>query len=439
MISKLFVALAVLSISSSSMAGPFWDQLIKNSGYNAENHAFCYTDENGEVAGANVHKKSYLASITKLVTTYVAIHKLGASFKITTKLYYNPKTKELHIAGGKDPVYSKRKLFYLVNQLNNAGIKEVSKITFDDNFTAWALSENAGVAQRTPETQSKTSIANTLKAYLHTPEWNLNKKAYEAFIGDSSREWLDFLRMERNPENLDLSIGSVEHSEAAPFDLQAEGVRSFNVLSPEIEDYLKYTNILSHNYFADELFKVVGKEAYQETLKEFMDQNFPDYKNTRVGFKEDEPTVLIYNGSGYPLSSPRRDNYATCAVIVKMIEKMDEELQAVDDEIQKVVAVTGTDEGTIKTRLRGEVFENKGVVKTGTTDPVSALAGMLSTKTGRRYFAIFNHRAGGLSATPLRSFQNRVTRQLMDDFGGGEAFDYTPKKMYPTQDLMTEN
>ena len=169
-----------------------------------------------------------------------------------------------------------------------------------------------------------------------------------------------------------------------------------------------------------------------------MDENFPDYKNTREGFKEGEPTMVIYNGSGYPLENPRRDNYATCGVVVKMIEKMDEELEVVGDEIQKVVAVTGVDSGTIKSRLRGEVFANKGVVKTGTTNPVSALAGMLNTKSGKRYFGIFNHRPGGLSATPLRSFQNRVTRKLMDDFGGGEAFDYTPKKMYPVKDLMTE-
>ncbi len=438
MISKLFAVMAVISISQSAFAGPYWDQLIKNSGYNPESHALCYTDSNGEIAGENVHKKSYLASITKLVTTYVAVHKLGAQFKLTTKLYFNPETKELHIAGGKDPVYSKRKLFYLVNQLNNAGIKEIKKITFDDNFTAWSASENYGVAQRRPDVISRSKVAQTLKAYLHTPEWNLNKKAYTAFIGDSSREWLDFLRMERNPENLDLTIGAVEFSDKASFDISGEGIRSFNVLSPKIEEYLKYTNILSHNYFADEFFRVVGKEDYASTLKEFMDQNFPNYSETRVGFKKDEPTIAIYNGSGYPLENPRRDNYATCAIVVKMIEQMDRELEDNQDEIQKLVAVTGVDSGTIRSRLRGQQFENKAVVKTGTTNPVSALAGMMSTKTGKHYFAIFNHRWGGLSASPLRSFQNQVARKLMDDFGGGESFDYTAKKMYPVRDLMIE-
>ncbi len=438
MISKLFAALAILSISQVTMAGPYWDQLIKNSGYNPESHALCYTDENGELAGENVHKKSYLASTTKLITTYVAVHKLGAAFKLTTKLYFNPETKELHIAGGKDPNYAKRKLFYLVNQLNNAGIKEIKKITFDDNFTSWSASENAGVAQRRPHRQSHADVTKTLKAYLHTPEWNLNKKAYTAFIGDSSLEWLDFLRMERNPENLDLTIGAVEYSEKAPFDITGEGIRSLSVLSPKIEEYLKYTNILSHNYFADEFFRTVGKEDYQATIKEFMDQNFPNYKETRVGYNKDEPTIAIYNGSGYPLESPRRDNYATCAIVVKMIEQMDRELEDNQEQIQNIVAVTGVDDGTIRSRLRGEQFERKAVVKTGTTNPVSALAGMMNTKTGKHYFAIFNHRWGGLSASPLRSFQNQVTRKLMSDFGGGESFDYTAKKMYPVRDLMIE-
>jgi D-alanyl-D-alanine carboxypeptidase len=121
-----------------------------------------------------------------------------------------------------------------------------------------------------------------------------------------------------------------------------------------------------------------------------------------------------------------------------MIEEMDQELITAGEEIQKLVAVTGVDAGTIRSRLRGEQFENKGVVKTGTTNPVSALAGMLSTKSGRRYFAIFNHRWAGLSSSPLRAFQNRVARKLMSDFGGGEAFDYTPKSIYPVDELMSE-
>ncbi len=438
MVSKIIVALGVLSVSQVTLAGPFWDQLVSSSGYKAADHAFCYTNSDGELDGANVHKKSYLASTTKLVTTYVAVKKLGSAFKLTTKLYYNKETKELHIAGGKDPVYSKRKLFYLVNQLNNAGITEVDSITFDEDFTAWAHSENSGVAQQNPQKQSNSNVAKTLKAYLHTPEWQLNKTAYTNFIGNSSREWLDFLRMERNPENLNLKVGSVSFNNAAPFDISAQGVRSFNVLSPRIEEYLKYTNILSHNYFADEFFRTVGKDDYQRILKEFMDEYFPDYKNTRVGFKEDEPSMAIYNGSGYPIYNPRRDNYATCGIIVRMIEAMDKELIDTGEEIQKIVAVTGVDAGTIKSRLRGEQFANKAVVKTGTTNPVSALAGMMSTKTGRRYFGIFNHRWAGLSSSPLRAFQNRVARKLMDDFGGGEAFDYTPKKMYPASDLMIE-
>lgn len=438
MLSKLIVAVATVSITQAAFAGPFWDQLIKSSGYQAGNHAFCYTNSEGEIVGENVHKKSYLASITKLVTSYAAVNKLGAAFKLTTKLYYNPKTKELHIAGGKDFNYSKRKLFYLVNQLNNEGITEIKKLTFDDSFTAWAHSENTGVAQRLPQEQSTSSVAKTLKAYLHTPEWNLNKKAYNAFIGSSSRDWLDFLRMERNPENLKLKIGEVGYSDEAPFDISSNGVRLFNVLSPRIEDYLKYTNILSHNYFADEMYRTIGEKEVQNILKNFMDENFPNYEETRVGFDSNEPTIMVYNGSGYPLSNPRRDNYATCAVIVKMIEQMDRELEDAGEEIQKLVAVTGTDAGTIRTRLRGSQFENKGAVKTGTTNPVSALAGMLNTTTGKRYFGIFNHRWGGLSSSPLRTFQNRVTRKLMSDLGGGEAFEYTPKKIYPVNELMVE-
>jgi len=433
---KLIVLMTLMTLKPLS-AGPFWDKLMRAGRLKPANHAMCYYDSKGDLRGENVHKKSYLASITKLLTTYVATHQLGAAFKHSTKLFYNEKTQELHIQGGMDPIYSKEKLFYLVNQFNNNGITKIKKITFDKKFSAWSQADSPSLAQRRPSRVSSKKTAGTLKAYLHTPGWNANLKAYRGLIKSNSREWLDYLQIERDPKKLKLSIGSVIPAEKASFDIKGSHVKSFIVLSSKIEGYMKHYNIYSHNFLSDEYFEVAGgKKEVDKILSEFMNEHMPNYNAKRVGFKKGEPTIQLYNGSGYPLENPRRDNYATCAVVIKMIKQLDIELQQNDHEIQKLIAVTGTDNGTIRKRLRGAQFKNKSVVKTGTTNPVSALAGMMSTQTGRRYFAIFNHRWGGLSSSPLRNLQNKVARKLMSDFGGGSAFKYRPKKIHTVDDVI---
>ena len=110
-----------------------------------------------------------------------------------------------------------------------------------------------------------------------------------------------------------------------------------------------------------------------------------------------------------------------------MIRELDRELINLDKKIENLVAVTGMDDGTIRNRLRSSAMRDKAVVKTGTTNPVSALAGMMNTQSGRRYFGIFNHRqmsGGRISASKLRLVQNEVALKLMSDFGGGRNFGY---------------
>lgn len=425
---KLTLALTLL-FNTAVYAGPTWNRLLQASGLNPEHNAFCYYDENGDIQGANVHKKSYLASVSKLVTTYAVAKKLGTNFKHQTTFFYDPETKSMHIQGGMDPLITFEKTFYLVNQFNHHGITEIDQLTFDDKTLIWPKSH--WDRQNSP-VLSHSQKAKYFYDYLHTPEWNVLLIRYREFYNRYNQDTLDFLRINERPEELNLSIGKVEHSDEAPFDINKENVMKLIHLSPEIENFLKYMNVLSHNYYADEYLNVVGEEEFQEILSKFMEEHFPNYEETRIGFSKGESTFGIFNGSGLPdyRTGSRKDNYATCAVIIALIRELDLEVQAMERKIEESVAVTGVDMGTIKGRLRGERIKDKAVVKTGTTNPVSALAGMMNTKTGRRYFGIFNHRqmGGGLiSAGPLRALQNELAYKLISDFEGGEDFGYQRK------------
>ena len=101
-----------------------------------QHHGFCFTDSKGEILGHNIHRRVRLASISKLITTLWFIEK-SPEFQYKTKIFFNPETKELHLKGDEDYVFSRRKMFYLVNQLSALGINEISNLTFDENVIAF--------------------------------------------------------------------------------------------------------------------------------------------------------------------------------------------------------------------------------------------------------------------------------------------------------------
>jgi D-alanyl-D-alanine carboxypeptidase/D-alanyl-D-alanine-endopeptidase (penicillin-binding protein 4) len=424
-------ALFTVFFSMSAHAGTIWDGLIKASGLNKKHHAYCYFNRQGELTGSNIHKKAYLASITKLMTTYAVAKKFGTDYKHQTVFYYDKASKKMHIEGGMDPLFTYEKTFYLVNQFNRHGIEEIKSLTFDDNTLIYPKSHL--------DRQNSPVISNDKKAqylfdHLHTPGWNVLLTRYRDFYKKHDKELLDFLSITNRPSELKLSLDKVTYAKNIPFDKEGEDVIRLVHLSPKVENFLKFMNVKSHNYYADEYLNVVGKESFDKIMDDFMNEHFQGYEDVRVGFKSGEPSIGIFNGSGLPahINGVRKDNYATCAIVVTMIRELDREIEAIERKIEESVAVTGIDLGTIKNRMRGNSLKNKAIVKTGTTNPVSALAGMMNAHSGRRYFGIFNHRqmgGGRLSAGPLRSFQDELVYKLMKAFDGGVSLGYKRKSL----------
>ncbi len=425
MIKKIALTAALLT-STAGFATPTWNRLHSQYNLSTNQHAFCFTDSNGELIGANPHLKVRIASVSKLATTLWAIDKKTPQFQYETFFYF--KDGHLHIKGSRDTVFSRRKLFYLVNQLNQQGIKKIDSITFDDKTIALASAEDyvGEVLTITP-----TRTAANLKDFLHTKEWNVLKPVYRDFINSTPASLRDRYGL-RALEELSLDIGQVSASNTAPFDVDGSGVTKFSLLSSAIEDYMKFMNIVSNNFIADQTFENLGGEAeFDKYIESFMNEHFKDYETKRTGFSSQEPSFKMFTGSGLNTNrnGTRVDNYASCAIIVKLIEVLDEKMQELDSVIQKIAAVPAADGGTFRKRLNSPVLKNSIVAKTGTLFHTSALAGLVSTQKGVQYFGIFHQLQGSKANANL--IQNQMVRTLIDQGGGPKTFTYSPEYFFP--------
>jgi D-alanyl-D-alanine carboxypeptidase/D-alanyl-D-alanine-endopeptidase (penicillin-binding protein 4) len=426
---KRIVSLSLL-ISFITLSAPVsaanlnqqWKKLHRDYRINVEPHSYCLKSDSGGITGQNVHKKVTIASVAKLITSLFAIEKLGSDYQYETKFYFNG--KKLHIAGSLDPVFSKRKLFFLLSQFNNLGINELEEISFDKKVMVFTKAE--GYTGEVIRVSSARTAAN-LKDFWHTPSWNKLKTAYKEFIQQTPSHIIKELQIERNLENLSMKVGKVTSKEMSTIDLEG-----YSHLSPALEVYLKYTNLVSNNYIADKVFdKLGGEKAFDDYFETIADEVNPDHRQTREGYKSNERTVKMFTGSGLNTAREGRrvDNFANCSTVVGLIKRLDDILERSGSVIQKVVAVPGRDGGTFRRRLRSERFKETMVAKTGTLYHTSALAGMINAKSGRSYFGIFHQMTGAKGNA--KTVQNKMVEKLWESLGEIEKLPYDKKSFFP--------
>jgi D-alanyl-D-alanine carboxypeptidase len=99
--------------------------------------AFCFAVEDGAVTGYNENDPVRTASVTKTLTTFWAVERLGPDFQYTTKIYYQPSNHEMHIEGQRDPFFDRDRMYTLLADLNRKGVKKIDHLTFDSNFWFW--------------------------------------------------------------------------------------------------------------------------------------------------------------------------------------------------------------------------------------------------------------------------------------------------------------
>jgi len=419
---KSFLLLISLSATANANLEKKWVALNKDFSIDSSKQSFCLQMPSGEVIGKNIDLPVRTASVSKLITSLWAIDTLGPDYEYDTKFFM--KGKRLHISGSLDPVFSKRKLFFLVNQLNNLGIHELDEITFDEGVKVFTKAE--GYVGYVLNVTTARTAAN-LKDFLHTPGWNKLKAAYNEFVKSTPQALMDGLQMVDDLEKLNLKIGRVRQVKENPL-----GRDGFIHLSPAITVYLKFMNITSNNYIADQVFKKLGGEKgfdkyFEELLPKLVLPN-----NSSNG-----PIVKMYTGSGLDSKrdGSRVDNTSSCRAVAGMIKRLDQILIDAGNTIEKVVAVPGVDGGTFRKRLRSPRLAKTLVAKTGTLFHTSALAGKVNASSGPAYFGIFHQLTGWKGNA--KAVQNKMVDEMVTELNG-QKFDYTPRYFFPADKNMSE-
>ncbi len=430
MIKKLILPLTLLSLAPSALLAqsvvPKFVELNKEFKIDSSKQAFCYRDRRGELYGHNPHKKVTIASVSKLITSLWAIEELGAEYRYPTKFFL--KGKKLHISGSYDPVFSNRKLFFLLAQLNNQGVTELEEITFDKKLRVYTKAEGylGSILNVTP---SRT--AANLKDFWNTPTWNKLKPFYNDFAKNTPQSLRDHLSLPDTWEGFNMKVGKVYLVDENPV-----GEGGLIHLSSTMERYLKFTNIVSNNYIADEIFNKLGGEKefdkyFEKIKKDFSKGSFPSQESS-------EPLVKMYSGSGLDSkrNGSRVDNYSTCAMTLELVDRLHKLLDDSQVPIQKVVAVPGTDLGTFRNRLRSARLDKTFVAKTGTLYHTSALAGVLFGARSKVTFGIFHQLTGWKGSAKM--VQNKTVDALWQTYAPDKKLEYRPTFWFPADQPLQE-
>lgn len=388
---------------------------------------FCYALEDSQVKGIDQDQPMRIASVAKTLTTFWAIESRGADYRFNTRLYVRPSTGEMHIQGSNDPFFDRDRLFTLIADLNAKKVTKLNRVTADHNvrvnydateFRYWSRpstvikkkvhgkvrrivvgGQTGGHDPKNPffiaENHSDTSISDQNIALRL--QQGLNTKMWTSYMSSRYGRSRAANPLAKLPESVRLETAKVEISDSNPLKGQ-RGVYVFDIKSAPLRTYLKKMNIDSINPMAEELFFAMGGTT---AFRAFMQKYF--------GMGKEVEGMLI--GSGVNLhSNPRRDTTVACSTVVKMIRRMDQDLEKKGFDLSDVMMVAGVDQGTWSTG------GSSTVVKTGTLSAGSTvaknLAGVMETTQGEVYFGIFLNGGKGQMSPKLRAAETPVLRNF---------------------------
>lgn len=403
--------LASVLISSFAFADPIvlndeFKRMVKQTKVGIlQEQAYCYS-ENGQIQGYQPQRMQRIASVTKLLTTFLAAETTGLKKRYTTRFYIGKDS--LHIEGGSDPYFEEDKLLVLMKTLNDLGYKSFNKVTFSKSFLFYdlALEEFEKI---TPE-KTKARI----EAYLKAGNGKFIRAQWAAVRKFATEEGIDL--PEAAPS---LSAKVVSISDENP--LKQENPVVYVHQSRPLHAILKTMNVQSKNLVAENVYNEFSSIRTMATL----------LKDNGIS----PTTFTLYNGSGLPIityknnKENRVDNLATCETVLKVISLLSGSLAKQNLKLSDVVAVNGgKDLGSFRTRFKEypETFEAV-ISKTGTLKHTSTLAGVLLTDSVIP-FAILNTTA---SPSVARNLQDKFVSKMFDQLGTPAPEAYSKLSIFP--------
>ncbi|MFN9065826.1 MAG: D-alanyl-D-alanine carboxypeptidase [Bdellovibrionales bacterium] len=345
----------------------------------------------GEISGVAIDKRLPIASVSKLVTSYWAIRKAGPHFQYHTKIKFKKvtaQTYEVHIEGSQDPYFGREKLHFLVSELNQRGVQNVRKLTFDENFL---FLQDLDIFENPFNRNGNKWV--WFNWYLYpTSHVRTKKELQKGFLNQYART----LAKAKKSNILMVSKPrfSVTEIEYLPSNSQPDNSgASFYIRSAKLIHLLKEMNRNSNNFSAVSIFNFLGGP-----------KEFQDFIKKDLGLGPD--SILFYEGSGNRVANEAKYNEASCRALLRVFQALDLNVQKSGFKMQDVVSVIGqdglVDEGT---GYSDDNTHSSGVAKTGTIDASISLGGMLNTHPAKTYF-MFN-------VKPRYPGETRASRSLI--------------------------
>ncbi len=345
----------------------YWETQVKRADLEFADQSFCFEDETG-IQGQNIDQVTKPASVSKLYTTLWAMERLGPQFRFKTQFHLVG--DELFIEGGFDPYFVSENIMLIMDKLFVSGTKRISKIHFDSAFSYNWTSDSKKIASRLLKVFKTNKWDNLLKQTYHQVNRHLKQEGRDP-LTFSSFSAAKASRSKRKADRANLSL-------------------SFE--SSPIIKHFKQVNMYSNNFYTDAIFNYLGGE-----------KSFNDYITTKLNTNSSE--IYFYTGSGLGA------NYTTCRLTLRMLEELSSTLEELKIDMTKIIAVPGSDAGTMEKRFQGN-FNKKIVAKSGTLNDTSAFAGYLLNDSKTR-FAVLNQTTPYADKTPARNLQDNIVKEFI--------------------------
>lgn len=279
-------------------------------------------DDKGNILYAQNREKPYIpASTLKILTSLAAIHSLGEDYHFPTWYNYDEKSKDLHIKGYGDPVFTSEVIEDLSRDIiRKLKIKEVHHILIDQSY----YSEQIDIPGKGDSLNPYDAPVGALCTNFNTIMFQWDNQLKGFISGEPQTPLLDFFQDDIKKTNLKQGriILSQQQSYLYPglllkyflekksvpvtgsvrvetFPLKNENAHVF--LSPhELKTVIRQLLQYSNNFIANQLFLSIGAKAYGEpaTLEKGV-RAIRDFARDRLY----PDTLVIHEGSGLSRSN----------------------------------------------------------------------------------------------------------------------------------------
>ena len=365
----------------------------------------------------NSSKKYPLASISKVATSLWAIETLGADYRYTTKFHVTKNdddTVNVHIEGGKDPIFGRNAGYFILTQLNRAdiNIKKIKTLSFDENFLVeWNVEEHESIAGDTPYysdfSKYVAHVIRDLSTGMGTP------------VGSSSyavlRDHADDIGVKLPAQTPTMTIDEVVYQSKADFTRTANTL-TYIYQSAPLHKILKNMNNKSNNYIADHIYwNLGGTSAFNAYIKEKLAMTTADLEfNLGSG-----------NNADYISNESEDYNRGTCNAMITVIWRLHDQLNKQGYRLSDILAVASTDQASTLKKYGGSLA-GATIAKTGTVNRTKTLAGAVSTNQGTIYFVVLVNINGMSEQHSASNLIKDKIRNLISRNGGPDPISYAP-------------